>query len=123
MERCNGQSESLIPWNSFRRGNGCARQVTNRRRMTKNHSNCMSASHDVTRLLIDWGNGNEAARDQLLPLIYGELRRLAERYLSRERPGHTLQPPRSSTKPTFAWWNKAIPNGRIAPTSLQLRRK
>ena len=52
----------------------------------------MPAAHDVTRLLIEWGNGNEAARDELLPLIYGELRRLAERYLNRERSGHTLQP-------------------------------
>ena len=60
--------------------------------MTMNHSGRMAESHDVTRLLIDWGNGNEAARDELLPLIYSELRRLAERYLNRERPGHTLQP-------------------------------
>jgi RNA polymerase sigma-70 factor, ECF subfamily len=52
----------------------------------------MSASHEVTRLLLDWGNGNEAARDELLPLIYAELRGLAEKYLRRERPGHTLQP-------------------------------
>ena len=52
----------------------------------------MSASHEVTRLLVDWGNGNEAARDELMPLVYGELRQLAEKYLNRERVGHTLQP-------------------------------
>lgn len=52
----------------------------------------MSASHQVTRLLLDWGNGNEAARDELMPLIYGELRQLAGKYLAQERDGHTLQP-------------------------------
>jgi RNA polymerase sigma factor (TIGR02999 family) len=52
----------------------------------------MSASHEVTKLLLDWGNGNQTARDELLPLIYAELRGLAEKYLRRERPGHTLQP-------------------------------
>jgi RNA polymerase sigma-70 factor (ECF subfamily) len=52
----------------------------------------MSDSHEVTRLLLDWGNGNEVARDELMPLIYGELRQLAERHLNRERVGHTLQP-------------------------------
>jgi RNA polymerase sigma factor (TIGR02999 family) len=52
----------------------------------------MSASHEVTRLLLDWGNGNEAARDELMPLIYSELRQVAEKYLNQELPGHTLQP-------------------------------
>ena len=52
----------------------------------------MSASYEVTRLLLDWGNGNDAARDELMPLIYSELRQVAEKYLNQERPGHTLQP-------------------------------
>lgn len=47
--------------------------------------------HEVTQLLVAWGNGNQAARDELMPLVYEELRRLAHRYMSRERPGHTLQ--------------------------------
>jgi RNA polymerase sigma factor (TIGR02999 family) len=47
---------------------------------------------DVTRLLIEWKNGDAAALDRLLPLIYAELRRIASRHLRRERPGHTLQP-------------------------------
>jgi RNA polymerase sigma-70 factor (ECF subfamily) len=52
----------------------------------------MTASpHEVTQLLIDWGNGNQAALDKLTPLVYEELRRLAHRYMSRERQGHTLQ--------------------------------
>jgi len=47
--------------------------------------------HEVTQLLVAWGNGDEAARDQLMPLVYDELHRLAHQYMNRERPGHTLQ--------------------------------
>jgi RNA polymerase sigma-70 factor, ECF subfamily len=46
---------------------------------------------EVTQLLIDWSNGNEAALERLTPLVYEELHRLARRYMRRERPGHTLQ--------------------------------
>ncbi len=49
-------------------------------------------SHDVTRLLQDWSEGDERAAEQLMPLVYDELRRLARAYLRRERPDHTLQP-------------------------------
>jgi len=45
----------------------------------------------LTMLLRQWKNGNEEALDQLMPLVYNELRRLAGRYLSGERPGHTLR--------------------------------
>jgi RNA polymerase sigma factor (TIGR02999 family) len=45
----------------------------------------------VTRLLVAWGNGDRAALDRLMPLVHTELRRLARHYISRERPGHTLQ--------------------------------
>src|SRR6476661_8574938 len=47
--------------------------------------------HDVTQLLVAWSNGDEAAGDELIPLIYEELHRLAHRYMNRERPRHTLQ--------------------------------
>jgi RNA polymerase sigma-70 factor (ECF subfamily) len=47
--------------------------------------------HEVTQLLLDWSNGNQAALDRLMPLVYGELHRLAHQYMNRERPGHTLQ--------------------------------
>lgn len=50
-----------------------------------------SSPKPVTRLLLDWNNGNKAALDQLIPLVYGELRGLAKRYMRRERQGHTLQ--------------------------------
>ena len=47
---------------------------------------------DVTHLLIELREGNPEAEAKLIPLIYGELRRLAAHYLRGERPGHTLQP-------------------------------
>src|SRR5262245_11526538 len=49
------------------------------------------APHDVTQLLIAWSNGDQAARDRLIPVVYEELHRLARRYMRRESPGHTLQ--------------------------------
>lgn len=45
----------------------------------------------ATQLLIEWGAGNRDVLDRLMPLMYDELRRLAHRYLQRERSGHTLQ--------------------------------
>jgi len=47
--------------------------------------------HEVTQLLIDWSNGNQAALDHLIPLVEQELRRLAHFYMRQESPGHTLQ--------------------------------
>jgi RNA polymerase sigma factor (TIGR02999 family) len=52
----------------------------------------MAASpNEVTQLLVAWGNGDQAALDQLMPLVYSELHRLAHRHIKKERPGHTLQ--------------------------------
>ncbi len=48
-------------------------------------------SHDVTLLLGEWRRGDPEALERLLPAVYDELRRLASRYLSGERVGHTLQ--------------------------------
>lgn len=48
-------------------------------------------SMDVTKLLHKWSQGDHAALEDLVPLIYGELRRLARSYLAHESPGHTLQ--------------------------------
>lgn|SRR5512143_2997946 len=50
-----------------------------------------SSPKGVTELLVDWSKGDQKALDELIPLVYGELRRLASRYLRRERPDHTLQ--------------------------------
>jgi RNA polymerase sigma factor (TIGR02999 family) len=46
---------------------------------------------EVTALLVNWSNGDRHALDELMPLVYGELRRLAGSHLRRERSGHTLQ--------------------------------
>lgn len=50
-----------------------------------------SVPRDVTRLLLDWSQGDQTAFDLLMPLVYDELRALADRSLRRERSGHTLQ--------------------------------
>ena len=52
----------------------------------------MVSPGDVTALLGDWGRGNQTALNQLLPLVYAELRRVAARQLRNERADHTLQP-------------------------------
>jgi RNA polymerase sigma factor (TIGR02999 family) len=46
---------------------------------------------EVSQLLLAWSDGDETALDKLVPLVYEELHRLAHRYISRERPGNTLQ--------------------------------
>ncbi|HJQ67350.1 MAG TPA: sigma-70 family RNA polymerase sigma factor [Blastocatellia bacterium] len=51
----------------------------------------MPASQNVTQLLLAWERGDEAARDELIPLVYDALRRIARHHLRGERAGHTLQ--------------------------------
>jgi RNA polymerase sigma factor (TIGR02999 family) len=52
----------------------------------------MQSPESITQLLTKWSGGDETALEELMPLVYQELRRLAGNYLRRERPGHTLQP-------------------------------
>ncbi len=47
---------------------------------------------EVTRWLLAWGNGDQAALDRLVPLVDAELHRIARRYIRKERSGHTLEP-------------------------------
>jgi RNA polymerase sigma factor (TIGR02999 family) len=49
------------------------------------------SSQEITRLLADWGKGDREALEKLTPLVHAELRRIARRQMSKERPGHTLQ--------------------------------
>jgi RNA polymerase sigma-70 factor (ECF subfamily) len=49
------------------------------------------ASQNVTQMLIAWGEGDEGARDALIPLVYDQLRRIARHHLRGERAGHSLQ--------------------------------
>ena len=51
-----------------------------------------SKTAKITQLLIEWNNGRNEAFQDLLPMVYGELRKLAAQRLRRERPDHTLQP-------------------------------
>jgi RNA polymerase sigma-70 factor, ECF subfamily len=51
-----------------------------------------SPPNEITRLLLRWSRGDKSALDQLMPVVYDELYKLAHSYLRRERPGHTLQP-------------------------------
>ena len=50
-----------------------------------------TSREEVTGLLQAWSNGDQAALEKLMPLVYAELHRLAKRYMSRERAGHSLQ--------------------------------
>lgn len=73
------------------------------------------ASGGVSHLLRAWGGGDLRARDDLVPLVYAELRRRAAAYLRRERPDHTLQPTalvheaflRLMGQDRVAWQNRA----------------
>ncbi|PYK58419.1 MAG: RNA polymerase subunit sigma-70 [Verrucomicrobia bacterium] len=72
----------------------------------------MGEAHQVTQLLADWRQGEEAALEKLTPLVYEELRRLAHRYMAGQQPDHTLQTTAlvneaylrlvDQTKPSFA---------------------
>jgi RNA polymerase sigma-70 factor (ECF subfamily) len=75
----------------------------------------MTSPEVVTQLLNDWSKGDQTALDQLMPLVYAELHRLAASYLSRERSDHTLQPTalvneaylRLIDQNSLAWENRA----------------
>lgn len=72
-------------------------------------------SAGITQLLERWSNGEENARDELMPLVYDELHRLAVTYLRRERRQHTLQPTalvnelflKFSEQERMSWRNRA----------------
>ncbi len=49
------------------------------------------SSHQITLLLLDWSKGVESAQNQLMPLVYEELRRMARHYVRKQSPGHTFQ--------------------------------
>src|SRR5262252_7217780 len=59
--------------------------------MSKTEQNAASPG-EITRLLLAWKSGDAGALNELIPIVYGELHRMAERYLRNERPGHTLRP-------------------------------
>lgn len=50
-----------------------------------------AATEEITQLLLAWGQGDQAALEQLLPLVYEEMRQIAHHHMRRQRPDHTLQ--------------------------------
>ncbi|MBI1765772.1 MAG: sigma-70 family RNA polymerase sigma factor [Acidobacteria bacterium] len=70
---------------------------------------------EITQLLLNWNNGDQAALAELIPLVDAELRRLARHYLARENSGHTLQTSalineayiRLLDQPNMPWQNRA----------------
>jgi RNA polymerase sigma-70 factor, ECF subfamily len=70
---------------------------------------------EVTRLLLAWRHGDRKALENLIPLVYDELHRIAQRCMQRERPGHTLQPTalvneaylKLTGRADIAWQNRA----------------
>jgi RNA polymerase sigma factor (TIGR02999 family) len=70
---------------------------------------------EVTQLLADWAKGDRSALDKLFPLVHSELRRIAQRQMNQERPGHTLQATalvneaylKLAGKHGFDWQNRA----------------
>jgi RNA polymerase sigma factor (TIGR02999 family) len=50
-----------------------------------------NTSPPITQLLIDWGKGNDSALDELMPIVYQELRRIAHRHIRKQSAGHTFQ--------------------------------
>jgi RNA polymerase sigma factor (TIGR02999 family) len=72
-------------------------------------------AHEVTELLRDWSEGDESALDRLMPLVYGELHRLAHQHMRREKAGHILQTSalineaylRLVDRPRIHWQNRA----------------
>ena len=79
---------------------------------------------EVTRILEQIREGDPLASEQLLPILYDELRTLAAQKLAQEQPGQTLQATAPFTKPIFGWSERMSGGaGRTTATSLPLRPK
>jgi ECF sigma factor len=72
-------------------------------------------SAEITRLLKAWDSGDKAALERLIPKVYDELRRMARRYMKKERAGHTLQTTALIMRFTFGWWTSTTWGGRTVP--------
>src|SRR5271166_279551 len=66
-------------------------QVINKRVRGDKDSMTGPSGSDITQLLRAWNGGDESALEKLMPIVYGELHRMARRYMAHESPGHTLQ--------------------------------
>jgi RNA polymerase sigma factor (TIGR02999 family) len=59
--------------------------------MDQNESKPKFATSELTRLLVEWSDGSQAALDALMPVVHAELQKLAHSFMRRENPAHTLQ--------------------------------
>jgi hypothetical protein len=75
----------------------------------------LPSSVQSTYLLKAWGQGDEEALSRLMPLVAAELHRLAHRYMSREKPAHTLQTTGLETRSISIWSTSPKSAGRIVP--------
>jgi hypothetical protein len=71
------------------------------------------ALDNISQLLRAWSDGDQRALDELTPIVYAELRRLAHRYMRGERPATASRRPRWSMKPICAWWTTTGCSGKI----------
>jgi DNA-directed RNA polymerase specialized sigma24 family protein len=85
----------------------------------------MPQNSDVqpTELLRAWSQGDESARERLIPLLYGELHRLARRYMRQERPDHTLQATALVNEAYLRLMMSTASNGGTGRTSWRSRRR
>ena len=74
----------------------------------------------MTALLIKVANGNQAAQEKLVPSLYDQLKKLARRYMRRERSEHTLDPLLWFMKLISNWLASILPTGRTAPRTMGL---
>ena len=77
----------------------------------------------VTELLVRWNDGDLAARDTLIPLVYDELRRVAKRHLAGQRSDHTLQPTALVHEAYLRLVNRKAANWQGRVISLHSRRR
>ena len=82
-----------------------------------------SSAGQVTQLLKSWSQGDQEALGRLMPVVYGELRRLARRQMARERPDHTLQVTALVHEAYLRCWMSAKSTGRTELISWPSRRR
>jgi RNA polymerase sigma factor (TIGR02999 family) len=80
-----------IGYNRGQLGGDCDPQRSGSPQHTVRKTALTTSSEEITQLLVEWADGDRVALDKLMPLVYGELRQIAKRYIRRQSPGHTLQ--------------------------------
>src|SRR5450755_4193872 len=87
------------------------------------NESAMPPDHNITQLLIKWGSGDKTALDELIPLVYDELRKLAASYLRRRSGSSTCKLPPWFMRPTSGSPTSQVFQWNIARSSLAWRRR